>query len=216
MATAQPATDPDMQGVNGILLAAGSSQRFGQDKQAAVVDGQPLLVRAAHTLLAAGFALPIVVLGPESDPRTAGHRHLLAALPLRLIENPAASTGMASSLRAAIESAGACEAIVVTVCDQPAVTASHLRGLVQRWRQGGCTLVASAYGPPTPSQAYGVPALINAQHFPELHQLTGDRGAGPLLARHADDLALLPLPEGALDLDTPEDLERYTRQHRTG
>lgn len=211
MTTPELATNSQMRGIAGILLAAGSSRRFGRDKQAALIDGQPLLVRAARTLLDAGFLSPVVVL--DSGPRASLHRSLLAGLAVRLVENPAASTGMASSLRLGLETAlaapGPWDAVVVTVCDQPAVTAAHLVALVQRWRQGGATLVASAYG-----EARGVPALIAAPHFPELLQLQGDHGAGPLLARYPDRVALLPLPGGALDLDTPEDLALYTRQHR--
>jgi len=217
---AAPATSPhtptQMHGIVGILLAAGSSQRFGQDKQTTLLDGQPLLLRAVRTLLDAGFLSPIVVLAPSSEPQAAEHHRLLAGLPLSLVENPSAGTGMASSLRVALREALAanahCEAIVVTVCDQPAATAAHLHRLVQRWRQGGCTLVASSYGEHPASPAIGVPALIAATHFAELAQLEGDRGAGRLLARHADQVALLPLPQGALDLDTPEDLAHYLRQ----
>lgn len=192
-----------MHGVTGILLAAGSSLRFGRDKQATLIDGQPLLVRAARVLLDAGFQSPIVVLGPQA----AQHRALLAGLPLRIIENPSAATGMAGSLHTALKQANASDAIVVTVCDQPAVTAAHLAAIVRRWRLGGCSLVASTY-----TGTQGVPALFATQHYPEIEQLEGDRGAGPLLARHADSLALLPLPGGALDLDTPEDLARYQRE----
>jgi molybdenum cofactor cytidylyltransferase len=192
------------EGILGILLAAGISNRFGQDKQAALIDGQPMLRRAARTLLDADLASPIVVLGP----RAAAHRRLLDGLPLQFVENPNAASGMASSLRLALQQAleqePSCQAIVVTVCDQPAVTPAHLQALVTRWRQGGCTLVASSYAPQP-----GVPALIAATHFAELAQLEGDRGAGPLFARHASQTAQLPLPQGALDIDTPPDLERY-------
>jgi CTP:molybdopterin cytidylyltransferase MocA len=185
--------------VSGILLAAGSSQRFGSDKQSTLVAGVPMLTRAARLLLDAGFVMPIVVLGP----RACEHRPLLAGLALRIVENPAAASGMASSLVASLDAAGDCDAIVITVCDQPAVTAAHLRALVGVWRSTGSSIVASSY-----SGTRGVPALFAATHFPELRQLHGDRGAGPLLARHADSVHLIPLPGGELDIDTPADLTR--------
>jgi molybdenum cofactor cytidylyltransferase len=48
------------------------------------------------------------------------------------------------------------------------------------------------------------PALFGARHFGALEALSGDRGAGALLA----DAPCLPLPPGRLDVDRPEDLAR--------
>jgi molybdenum cofactor cytidylyltransferase len=196
--TAQGAT-AGMDRLTGILLAAGSSQRFGADKQSTLIGGFPMLTRAARLLLDAGFVMPIVVLGP----RAAEHRPLLAGLPLRIVENPAAASGMASSVLTALDVAGDSDAVVITVCDQPAVTAAHLKALVAAWRSTGSSIVASSY-----AGTGGVPALFATTHFPELRQLHGDRGAGPLLGRHAESVHLIPLPGGEIDIDTPADLTR--------
>jgi molybdenum cofactor cytidylyltransferase len=196
--SAQGAT-AGMDRVTGILLAAGSSQRFGSDKQSTLIGGVPMLTRAARLLLDAGFVMPIVVLGPRAPE----HRPLLDGLPLRIAENPAAESGMASSLLTALKLAGDSDAVVITVCDQPAVTAAHLEALVATWRSTGSSIVASSY-----AGTRGVPALFAATHFPALRKLRGDRGAGPLLVRHAESVHLIPLPGGELDIDTPADLTR--------
>lgn len=188
-----------MDGVAGLLLAAGSSQRFGMDKQSTLIGRVPMLTRAACMLLDAGFAQPIVVLGP----RAAEHRPLLYGLPLRVVENRVAGSGMASSLITGLDAAGDCSAVVVTVCDQPAVTAAHLRALVLAWRKTRRSIVASSY-----AGTRGVPALFAASHFAELRDLSGDRGAGPILTRYADSTYLIPLPGGDVDIDTPADLAR--------
>jgi molybdenum cofactor cytidylyltransferase len=188
-----------MSRVAGILLAAGSSRRFGADKQSALIGGVPMLTRAARLLVDSGFRESIVVLGR----RAAEHRALLAGLPLRIVENPAADSGMASSLVAALDAAGDCDAVLITVCDQPTVTTAHLAALVAAWRGAGSSIAASSY-----AGTRGVPALFAANHFPGLRQLHGDRGAGSLLARHGDSVHLIPLPGGELDIDTPADLSR--------
>jgi molybdenum cofactor cytidylyltransferase len=113
---------------------------------------------------------------------------------------------MASSLVTALDAAGDCEAVVVTVCDQPAVTAAHLRDLVGAWRKTRRSIVASAY-----AGTEGVPALFAATHFAELRELSGDRGAAQLLTRHADSVYRIPLPGGDVDIDTPADLTRLQR-----
>lgn len=188
-----------MDNVTGILLAAGSSQRFGADKQSALIGRAPMLTRAASTMLDAGFDLPIVVLGAHA----AEHSRLLYGLPVRVVRNPAAASGIASSLISALDAAGDCEAVCVTVCDQPAVTARHLRMLVGAWRKTRASIVASNY-----AGTNGVPAVFAASHFSELRDLRGDRGAGPLLARYTHSLQTIPLPGGDIDIDTPADLTK--------
>lgn len=189
----------EMSGIAGILLAGGSSQRFGGDKQSARIGGVPMLTRAATKLLKAGFDMPIVVLGA----RAAEHCRLLYGLPVRIVQNPAAESGMASSLIAALDAAGACDAVCITVCDQPAVTSRHLRMLAWAWRKTHASIVASDYG-----GVRGVPAVFGASHFAEIRELRGDHGAGPLLARYSESVHLIPLPGGELDIDTPADLQK--------
>jgi molybdenum cofactor cytidylyltransferase len=189
-----------MHGVTGILLAAGSSTRFGTDKQSTLIGGIPMLTRAASTVLSAGFDLPIVVLGAHA----AKHSPLLYGLPVRVVRNPDAEAGMASSLLAGLEAAGECEAVCITVCDQPAMTARHLRMLVSAWRKMHASIIASDYG----SGVHGVPTVFGAKHFAELRELRGDHGAGPLLARHTESVEFIPLPGGDIDIDTPADLTK--------
>jgi molybdenum cofactor cytidylyltransferase len=56
-----------------------------------------------------------------------------------------------------------------------------------------------------------VPALF-APHFArKLLALEGDRGAKALLVRERAHRALVPFPDGALDVDTREDWDRARR-----
>lgn len=195
---ASPTLSDAVKSVTAVLLAAGSSRRFGGDKQSAPLGGEALLVRATRMLLAAGFLEPLVVLRADADH----HRALLADLPVRVVSNADAASGMATSLRCALQAAPTARALLITVCDQPAVTPQHLLALVAQWRLGS-RLVASRYG-----ETRGVPALFSPEHFPELGALSGDRGAGPVLARHLE-AATVPLPSGEWDIDTPADLARW-------
>jgi CTP:molybdopterin cytidylyltransferase MocA len=88
--------------------------------------------------------------------------------------------------------------VVVLACDQPAVTAEHLRELAR----GGDEIVASSY-----AGRKGVPAYFPARVFPELLELRGDAGARGLL----QTARVVELPGGELDIDTVEDLEQAVR-----
>ena len=104
---------------------------------------------------------------------------------------------MASSIRLGVVAAAeaAVDSVVVMACDQPAVSAAHLRELME----GGGEVVASEY-----AGRRGVPAYFPDRVFGELMELRGDLGARELL-RSARSVELVG---GELDVDTVGDLER--------
>ena len=180
-----------------MVLAAGASSRLGEPKQLAVVGGERLLERAVRVAGEAGCSPVVVVLGARA-------REIEQACGLgaaRVMRNADWEEGMASSIRLGVAAlAGAVDALVVMGCDQPAVTAAHLRALMA----DGDSVTASAY-----AGRRGVPACFAADCFQELLALEGDKGARDLL--HA--ARAVELPGGELDVDTVELLrearERY-------
>lgn len=189
-----------------IVLAAGASTRLGQPKQSLPYGDSTLLGHAVAAALDARLGPVLVVLGAHGP-------ELAQALPSGAVavHNPGWQEGMASSIRAGLAALergwpGAAAAIVM-VCDQPGVSAGLLRRLAAAWRQGSAAAVACQYG-----DTVGVPALFSRSLWPELMALRGDRGAKSVLERHRERLLLVPFPEGALDIDTPEDWQRLQRQ----
>lgn len=174
-----------------IILAAGASTRLGTPKQLLTLNNETLLSRAIRTAREAQLAPILVILG-------ANHEHITAHIPLDAatpILNPDWQEGMASSIRLGIQSlppnlAGA----IVMVCDQPAVTPTHLHALCATTE-----ITASSY-----SGRKGVPAFFPAATFAQLLTLRGDSGARSLL----QSAAAIPLAHGELDIDTPADLAR--------
>ena len=179
--------------VAGIILAAGSSRRLGEPKQLVFLGGETLLERAVRVAKDAGlYSIYVVVSGGHDVDYCVGK--LDSCTPLF---NEGAAEGMASSIRVGVEAAASAgvDGVVVMACDQPAVSAGHLRELVA----GGGEVVASEY-----VGRRGVPAYFPASAFAELMELRGDVGARELLrgARSVE------LPGGELDVDTPEELAR--------
>ncbi len=178
-----------------IILAAGSGTRMGGPKALLTLDGETLLQRAVRIAGEAGCDPVLAVVG-DWDP---------GPLPAQVIRNSAAAEGMASSIRAGIAALPQeAERALLLVVDQVAVDGILLRRLLtlsdaDPERPTGC-----AY-----SGTLGIPAVLPRRLFPELLTLSGDRGAKAILLR--EDAAALPFPEGILDLDTPEDLDRLRR-----
>lgn len=146
-----------------------------------------------------------VVLGAQAAPIEAE----LSDLSLALLHNWQWESGMASSLRMAASWAEQREldGVVLMVCDQPRITSAHLSRLFDDFR-GGETIVASFYaGVPA------VPALFPRSLFGELRRIEGDVGARSLL-RSARDIALVPWPDGSVDIDTPQQVEELAEPQR--
>ena len=93
--------------------------------------------------------------------------------------------------------------LIWQVCDQPFVTPKLIDELVARGRANEAGIAAAQYG-----KTVGPPVFFDERHFDALAGLTGDRGAKPLLDVHASQLSLVDFPQGAFDIDTPEDYER--------
>jgi molybdenum cofactor cytidylyltransferase len=185
--------------VAAVVLAAGASRRLGQPKQLLLMEGESLVHRTARLALEAGCAPVIVVLGFQAH-RLAGE---LADLTVEIATNANWSSGMGSSLAcgaaAARRSHPEMAALLLLVCDQPRLSTNHLRYLLDRHAEGASAITASAY-----AGRAGVPAVFAPALVPELERMDGDRGARDLILRHGS--IAIDWPDGAMDIDLPEDL----------
>jgi CTP:molybdopterin cytidylyltransferase MocA len=180
-----------------IILAAGSGTRMGGPKALLLLEGETLLQRAVRMAQAAGCQPVIAVVGDwepgQVDPS------------VRVIRNPEAAEGMASSLRHGIAALPPdASSTLLLVVDQPAVDGALLRRLLALAAEDPSRPAACAY-----AGTLGIPAVLPRRLFPELLALRGDRGAKAILLR--EDTAVLPFAEGAVDLDEPQDLEGFRR-----
>ena len=85
-----------------------------------------------------------------------------------------------------------------------ALRTQALQALAGRWRATPEAVACADYdGLP------GVPAILPRRLFAALEALDGERGAKPLLLAEGDAAVRLPMPEAAIDIDTPTDLARW-------
>ena len=185
-----------------LILAAGASTRLGQPKQLLNLHGKPLVRHMAEMAIATNTDPIGIVLGAN-----AGLIHpLLTDLPIHPTENDQWATGMASSIRCGLRKlltlAPDLEAIVLLVCDQPFVSTLLIQQLITAYQTSQFPIIASAY-----AETLGVPALFHRRLFPELLALEGDCGAKALIHRYALHCRSIPFAAGAIDLDTPDNLE---------
>jgi molybdenum cofactor cytidylyltransferase len=189
--------------VSAIVLAAGASRRLGQPKQIIGFAGEALLERALRLAREAGAGPVFAVLG-ANFARICAAISFNDAIP---VFNERWEQGMSSSIQAGLREldvrAPESEAALILACDQPRLTAEHLRALIEAFtRQGTSSIAASAY-----AETLGIPAVFPRMAFPDLHALVGDRGARSLLKRSPCPIVSVPFAGGEVDIDTPEDLD---------
>lgn len=183
--------------IPGLVLAAGEGTRFGSDnKLLAPVGGEPIVVRAVGTLLAAEVDPVTVVVGHEADRVRAA----LSKLPVRTVENPRYREGQATSVRAGIEALpGDAPAVVVALGDMPFVDPGTVDALCRAYRAGSGTALAAAV-----DGQRGNPVLFDRQHFDALVDLEGDVGGRGIL-REEGVLVETGDPGVLRDVDWPAD-----------
>jgi len=191
--------------ISAVVLAAGSSTRFGRTKQIVEHRGKPLAQHAVDAAVGAGVDEIVVVLGHDAGA-------VLAALALpstaRHVTNERHAQGQSTSLAVGLSATSAdCEGAVVLLADQPGVAPEEVRALVDAFRASRQRIVRLLYrdGPG--------PALLSREIFPEATHLSGDTGARALIEAHPDWVEEVRV-DGDVppDVDEPDDLGGASRR----
>ena len=188
--------------VGAIVLAAGASSRLGQPKQLLMYRGESLLARAVRLANEAGASpvLPIVGAYRELILSAVKFGTSMPVLNERWAQglSPSIHAGLDGLMKTAPNSGG----VLMMACDQPRLTADHLRVLIHRFAlQSEPSIVASAY-----AEVLGIPAVFPRNVFARLHALEGDKGARALLVDPPCPLIPVPFAGGEVDIDWPDDL----------
>lgn len=182
-------------GVCGLVLAAGAGRRFGSLKQLSHLAGRPLLEYALEAMSRASLDSFAVVLGAGAD-------HVLAtvdlqgAKPVRCLNW---RDGQSASLRAGVAALGDSEAVVVTLGDQPLISAAAIDRVVAARSARAQAVRATYRGRP------GHPVLMESSLLRRVPALRGDAGARRLLA----DASIVGVP--CDDIADPSDVDEPAR-----
>jgi molybdenum cofactor cytidylyltransferase len=201
-----------MADVAALVLAAGAGARFaasgGQGpKVLALHQGRPLLAHVLDVATAAGLD-PVVLVVPADLIEDAA---MVAADPqVRIVVNPRAAEGIATSLVVGLAALGASAdvaACVVLLADQPAIDPAVMARVVERWRRTGRPARARYDDGP------GHPVLLPRDRWDTvragLRDAAVDEGARRVLTGlEVEDVPVAgPMP---VDVDRPDDLDRLS------
>ncbi len=183
-----------------VILAAGASRRMGRPKQTLVVNGTTLLNRSIAVAKSIGSNPLVVVLGANYKKI----RPTIVDPGALTVENKDWDTGMGSTIREGVQTMlkdhPDLDAVLLLLVDQPFVTTDLLQQMVRKYVADRPPIVAAKY-----AETFGVPALFDRTMFGDLLNLEGPTGARFIIRNFVEKVAGIPFPEGAIDLDTPED-----------
>jgi molybdenum cofactor cytidylyltransferase len=183
--------------IGGLVLAAGAGTRFGSAKQLADLDGRPLLEHSIAAMTASPVDRVVVVLG-------SGAEEVLAAVDLHGAEgvvNERWEEGQSASLACGIAELLDCDAVVVTLGDQPRVSPAAIRRVIDARGDGADAVRATYRGEP------GHPVLLERELFERMRDVTGDHGARNLLISMQTREVPCEDLGGGQDVDTPAQLD---------
>jgi molybdenum cofactor cytidylyltransferase len=200
------------QPVVAIVLAAGSSRRFGSDKRLHVIEGVNLLQRSLSKPLAMNIPT-LVVLRPSDkgnvsdllgsylkDPRVEllfaadadrGMGHSLACAARYLVDDCTEKRN--PNFREMI-------AALVLLADMPWIKLESIANIVGAYSEKKIVI-------PTYKNEWGHPILFSRRWFDDLEKLSGDRGAKHLLQANRDALIELQVGDEGIfrDVDVAPD-----------
>jgi molybdenum cofactor cytidylyltransferase len=143
------------------------------------------------------------VLGARADEL----KESLGGQNVEVILNDQWSAGMGTSIRVGVSAIWLhpIDAVMIFLCDQPLISAEMLDRMVEAHFDSDQSMTAAFYAGNT-----GTPVIFGAAHFEELKSLGDAQGGKVLLKKYPDQVQSFPMPEAAVDIDTPADYQKLS------
>jgi molybdenum cofactor cytidylyltransferase len=189
--------------ISAVVLAAGSARRMGEQKLLLPLRGKAVLEWVLESVLASDVS-EVVCVVPNLEllpPRIA-----ITDDKLFWLVNLAADRGQSTSVIAGLWATDPnSEGVLFVVGDQPLIRADLINALIERFEKTTALIVAPGYDGQTRN-----PVLFRRELFPEIIELSGDRGGRALIEKYKDRTEIVEWHDelSFMDLDRREDYER--------
>lgn len=179
-----------------VVMAAGASRRFGENKLLRQLGGKPLYQRALEAVPREVFSAVAVVTG------CAPMAELAQTMGFAVVCNDTPKLGVSLTIRLGLEAMPDCDGVLFMTADQPLLTKDGVRAVAETFlKEPNCIAAAAA------DSVRGNPCLFPKVLFPALLALEGDTGGSRVIRANPGLLRLTELPARELaDADTAQDL----------
>lgn len=165
-----------------IMLAAGTSSRFGSNKLLYEIEGRPMYAHTLDMLCEAAEGNLTVVTRQECG-EIAGAAQKAGA---RVLYNPNPQEGIASSLKIGLRANLEADACLFAVSDQPWMKTDTVKELIRLFKSSGKGMACVSFEGKT-----GNPCIFSRKYYQALLSLTGDRGGKRVIDAKREDTAFL-------------------------
>lgn len=191
--------------IGAIVLAAGSSRRFGDDKRKAKLPNGKMVIQQSVENVLAYFDEVTLVLRYGDYEFAAELTTLINDPKLNIFQAPDSALGMGHSLANVMGEVNGWEGVFIFLADMPHLQPATIKQLQVTFTTN---LPTDPIVVPTFDGQFGHPVGFTASYFDELAALTGDKGAKPVMNANAGKVidSAVADPGVVKDIDSPEDL----------
>ena len=185
-----------------IILAAGKSERMGQQKLLMPFGEKTILENIVDKARRSKATAVKVVIGSNR----AEICELIRDYPVEIIENEAYERGMLSSVQCGFNALSkAAGAGMILLGDQPMVQTKVIDMLIDTFEKTGKGIIIPAY-----NLKRGHPVLIDTKYLSKINNLDPERGLRQLMDENPEDIYELEVDTNTIlkDIDTIEDYKR--------
>ena len=162
-----------------ILEAAGNSTRFGSNKLLHIMDdGRPMIASIFDAVRPLDVYKKILVTQYDDIAEMAAG--------FDVVMNDRPDLGISRSMQLGLAAAGDVDAYMFCVCDQPGLSTSTIKKLIEAYKKGTAGIVSLAW-----QGKMCNPKIFSSRYMEELMRLSGDTGGRQIIAAHKDDLLLI-------------------------
>lgn len=190
-----------------ILLAAGKSRRFGENKLLFPIEGKPLyrhIFDRLQKICAERKERLLTVVSEESLMKD------IVKKGGKTVWNPHPEAGIASSIRCALSCMKVQDgyAYIFFVADQPALSLEEIKSFVEGFLASKKEMGCMVFG-----ERRGNPGIFSGESAKKLLLLEGDKGGSCILAQDIEKVYFHTCLQelSLIDIDTKEDLKCFDK-----
>lgn len=175
-----------------VMLAAGNSRRFGQNKLLYSVDQIPMyagildkLVKTKEDLILEGICVQVTVVTQYEEIAEAAER-----AGAKVLFNPHPDEGISSSIKIGLKANLETEGCLFTVSDQPWIRQETIEQLVKLFIHSKKGIACVAY-----KGRLGNPCMFSPVYYKRLLALTGENGGKGIISACRGDTEILSVED---------------------